>query len=80
MALDERSWGAQRTTSARADIDGDGIATYTFDFSWDFRASDIGPVDLVHFGSVSALSEPGANQPARPPPGRPPPEAVHHHL
>jgi fructokinase len=60
VALDERSWGAERTTSARADIDGDGIATYTFDFSWDFRASDIGSVDLVHFGSVSALSEPGA--------------------
>ena len=60
VALDERSWGAQRTTSARADIDGDGIATYTFDFSWDLRASDIGSVDLVHFGSVSALSEPGA--------------------
>jgi fructokinase len=62
VGLDQRSWGAERTTSARADIDGDGIPTYTFDFSWDFRVSDVGAVDLVHFGSVSALSEPGATK------------------
>ena len=60
VALDERSWGAPRTSSAVADIDNDGVATYSIDLSWEARIVDSEQVDLVHCGSVSALHEPGA--------------------
>jgi fructokinase len=50
--------GAERTSSARAWVDGAGVATYEFDFAWDpvFTPVQSPPV-VVHTGSVGAVHE-----------------------
>lgn len=59
--LAETSWTAEPTSTARADLDETGAATYTFDLHW-----DLPPVGLsastghVHTGSIGAVLPPGA--------------------
>lgn len=56
------SRGAQQTTTAAAELDEHGAATYTFNFDWNPTT----PIrvergaQIVHAGSISAAQEPGA--------------------
>ncbi|KHL10745.1 fructokinase [Mumia flava] len=51
------------TSTALATLDGDGVATYSFDLVWD--PDEMPAVDafgLVHVGSIAAALEPGADR------------------
>ncbi|WP_022867649.1 carbohydrate kinase family protein [Schaalia vaccimaxillae] len=56
------SKGADRTTTAMAELDEKGAATYTFDFVWDptapMKISD--KAEIIEAGSISAAQQPGA--------------------
>lgn len=58
-----RTTPAPRTSSATATVDGDGVATYSFDLAWEVAAdthSDAAPL-VAHTGSIAAVLEPGAS-------------------
>lgn len=51
------------TSTANAVIGTDGQASYVFDIAWDLPAtSDAAAADVVHFGSLGAILEPGASR------------------
>jgi fructokinase len=51
----------ERTSTARAVLDGQGVATYDFDLEWRLPAQvDLGSAGWLHVGSVAATLEPGA--------------------
>lgn len=55
------SIGSHRTSSALAQLDAEGTATYQFDITWDPRATDLPePLDAVHTSSIAAVLAPGA--------------------
>jgi fructokinase len=56
--------GATTSTAiARATLDGSGRATYEIDLAWDPRFSDDWPpLDVLHFSSLGAVVQPGADE------------------
>lgn len=51
---------AEYTSTARAILDADGVATYEFDMVWDVAAAlDHDPVGHLHTGSIGATLDPG---------------------
>lgn len=54
------SFGAARTSSARATIDSDGTARYDFDIDWRFEPP-AESLALVHTGSIALFLEPGGS-------------------
>ncbi|HNA98746.1 MAG TPA: carbohydrate kinase [Marmoricola sp.] len=48
-----------RTSSATAQLDADGEATYSFNITWDLPEQDLPRCDAVHIGSLGTLLEPG---------------------
>lgn len=52
----------ERTSSARAILDPQGAAVYSFDLAWEPGAIAPGPVRLLHTGSLAMVVEPGASQ------------------
>lgn len=57
----EGSVTAAPTSVARAVLDADGVATYTFDLQWSLPRVPLPPDPLVvHTGSVAAVLQPGA--------------------
>jgi fructokinase len=61
VELDPRSIAAGTATSqAVARLNQAGAASYDFDIRWDLPVADVGPVDLVHVGSISATLLPGS--------------------
>ena len=54
---------AGRTSTAQARIAPNGAADYSFDLSWNLGAGPLplGAADVVHFGSLGAALEPGAD-------------------
>lgn len=61
VALTPGSRGAARTSTAKAMLDADGVATYDFDLSWDIPVPDLSTVGHVHTGSIAATLQPGAS-------------------
>ena len=54
------STDAARTPTARAVLDADGRATYTFDIDWHLSGTpEAGPPLVVHTGSIATVLEPG---------------------
>lgn len=51
----------RRTSSARARLDANGQATYTFDLAWEPDLAGLPEVDVLHVGSVSTTLEPGGS-------------------
>lgn len=62
IVLPSSTRGTARTSSATAQLDSTGAATYCFDIDWDAELYDA-PVDalVVHTGSIAAVLEPGAS-------------------
>jgi fructokinase len=59
---------AVRTPIATAHLDGEGVATYDFDLTWDLPAAwagDDGVPLVVHTGSIATVLEPGATRVAQ---------------
>lgn len=57
------SWSLPATSTARAEIQTDGSALYTFDINWTLPAQvPLPQVDHVHIGSISAFISPGADE------------------
>lgn len=53
--------GGARTSTAQAEVDANGVASYTFDLVWDPPAPEPTRTPLVvHTGSIAAVLEPGA--------------------
>lgn len=66
VELSEGSWGASRTSTARAVIGEDGAASYEFDLSWSVPPTQIDDSVLVaHSGSIAATVEPGGSEVVR---------------
>ncbi|MDO5729294.1 MAG: carbohydrate kinase [Actinomycetaceae bacterium] len=60
VTITEGSFGADRTSTARATIDESGAATYEFDLTWKVPPIDIDSSTIVaHSGSIAATLEPG---------------------
>lgn len=57
--LTEGSRGAERTSTATARLDDEGVATYDFDLTWRVGPQDLDGVGHLHTGSVAATLEPG---------------------
>ncbi|KRE26910.1 ribokinase [Mycobacterium sp. Soil538] len=56
----EGSVATRRTPVARALLDRDGAATYTFDLDWQLAgAPEVAPPTVVHTGSIATVLEPG---------------------
>lgn len=54
---------AERTSTARAQIDAEGVATYEFDLEWRLPELVVEPdVRCVHTGSIAAVLKPGGEQ------------------
>lgn len=54
---------AERTSTARAQIDAEGVATYEFDLEWRLPELTVAPdVRCVHTGSIAAVLQPGGAQ------------------
>ena len=49
------------TGVARADLDDNGAASYTFDITWSPRQLAIGEAGSLHVGSIATILEPGAD-------------------
>ncbi|WP_322645541.1 PfkB family carbohydrate kinase [Oerskovia flava] len=49
-----------RTSTARAELDTEGRATYELDVAWEIDDVDVAGVDVLHVGSVATFLEPGA--------------------
>ncbi|MFC7404937.1 carbohydrate kinase family protein [Georgenia alba] len=61
VRLSAASARAPRTSTARADLDASGAATYVFDLDWSPPVQDPDrPPLVVHAGSIAAVLEPGA--------------------
>ncbi|MDD9208117.1 carbohydrate kinase [Georgenia sp. 10Sc9-8] len=61
VRIGKGSAGAARTSTATADVDDSGTASYTFDLVWDPPAPDPDRTPVVlHTGSLAAVLEPGA--------------------
>lgn len=58
VTFSSSSFGAARTSTARATIDATGAARYSFDIDWTFDAPTASPA-LVHTGSIALFLEPG---------------------
>jgi fructokinase len=57
------STSAARTSTARAQINADGVASYEFDLEWKLPESTVAPdVRSVHTGSIAAVLKPGGEQ------------------
>jgi fructokinase len=59
VVLDPHSWTTGATSTAVAHLDQRGAAHYDLHIEWNPRLPDPAPVDLVHFGSISATLAPG---------------------
>jgi fructokinase len=54
---------AERTSTARAQIDAEGVATYEFDLEWRLPELTVEPdVRCMHTGSIAAVLKPGGGQ------------------
>lgn len=54
------SLNAARTPTARAVLDSDGSATYTFDIDWQLTGTpEVAPPLILHTGSIATVLEPG---------------------
>lgn len=55
---------AGRTCTAVATLDAEGTPSYDFDLTWSLDHTDlpVGEPDLVHFGSLGSVLQPGADQ------------------
>lgn len=53
------STGAERTSTATARLDAEGVATYDFDLTWRIGAQDLDGIGHLHTGSIAATLEPG---------------------
>lgn len=62
VVLTEGSDAAERTPTAAAEIDAQGVATYEFDLHWQLPQLDLTDVGHLHTGSISATLEPGGQQ------------------
>ncbi len=62
VQLTPGSDSAERTPTAAATLDADGVATYEFDLSWELPEVDLDGVGHVHTGSIAATLEPGGQQ------------------
>ncbi|MCD4558124.1 carbohydrate kinase family protein [Schaalia sp. lx-100] len=62
VSITPDSFGADHTSTALATLDESGAATYTFDFDWNLTAPLplTGMERIVHAGSISSTTEPGA--------------------
>jgi fructokinase len=57
------SGSAARTSTARAQIDADGVASYEFELEWRLPEATVAPdVRSVHTGSIAAVLKPGGEQ------------------
>jgi len=56
------SASAAHTSTATAQLDGQGVATYSFDLAWSIPAADLATTGHLHTGSIAATLEPGASQ------------------
>ncbi|QPK80863.1 carbohydrate kinase [Schaalia sp. ZJ405] len=63
VVITAESHGAHHTTTAAAELDEKGAATYTFDFDWNPTTPiHVGAgARIIHAGSISAAQEPGAS-------------------
>lgn len=61
VQLTEGSLAAERTSSATAHLDADGVATYDFDLAWRLGDQDLDGVGHLHTGSLAATVEPGGS-------------------
>lgn len=59
--LTEGSLAAERTSTATAHLDDEGVATYDFDLAWRLGEQDLGGVGHLHTGSLAATVEPGGS-------------------
>lgn len=55
------SSAAQRTSTATAQLDAEGVATYDFDLAWRVEDQDLSGVGHLHTGSIAATLEPGGS-------------------
>ncbi len=62
VTLTEGSDAAERTPTAAAEVDAEGVATYEFDLQWELPPLDLADVGHLHIGSISATLEPGGQQ------------------
>ena len=61
VQLTPGSVGAERTSTATAHLDDEGVATYDFDLTWRVGEQDLDGVAHVHTGSIAATLEPGGS-------------------
>ncbi len=61
VGLTPGSRSAERTSTAKANLDAEGGATYDFDLAWDIPAPDVSDIGHVHTGSIAATLQPGAS-------------------
>lgn len=59
VQLTPGSFSAERTSTATAHLDADGVATYDFDLTWRVDEQDLDGVGHLHTGSIAATLEPG---------------------
>ncbi|MCT9819068.1 PfkB family carbohydrate kinase [Microbacterium sp. W1N] len=61
VALTAPSWSDAATSTARAAIQPDGSARYTFDIDWSVPAPSLDGAALVHAGSIGLFLQPGGD-------------------
>ena len=61
VQLTPGSCAADRTSTATATVDTDGVAAYDFDLAWRLGEQDLGGVGHLHTGSIAATLEPGGS-------------------
>lgn len=61
VVLTPGSTAAPRTSTARAHLDAQGVATYDFDLLWNLGPQDLEGIGHLHTGSIAATLEPGAS-------------------
>lgn len=61
VQLTAGSLAAERTSTATARLDAEGVATYDFDLTWRVDEQDLTGVEHLHTGSVAATLEPGGS-------------------
>ncbi|WP_417374423.1 PfkB family carbohydrate kinase, partial [Glutamicibacter protophormiae] len=61
--VDPASWRLNRTSTATAQLAGNGAAVYAFDIDWRLdEPVELGDARVVHVGSIGCYMEPGASQ------------------
>ncbi|NEN05641.1 carbohydrate kinase [Diaminobutyricibacter tongyongensis] len=60
VTIEDGSITVDPTSTATANLDASGAATYDFDLRWGIEVPVVGGADLIHTGSIGSILEPGA--------------------